>query len=74
MDLNEFPHAKIIHRLGYERDDYCVDDSGNPVVFTKISLLDPVTYMGNISSEMLEAYMKYLFAKNVRKHVLLIFD
>jgi hypothetical protein len=65
MDPTQFPNAKIIQRFGYEKENFCIDESGNPVTFTKISLLDPLTYMGNISSEMLGEYMKYTFAKNV---------
>lgn len=33
--------------------------------FTRVSLLDPVSYMGNITPEMLTEYVSYVFAKKI---------
>eukprot|EP00475_Leptophrys_vorax_P016287 TRINITY_DN22755_c0_g1_i1.p1 TRINITY_DN22755_c0_g1~~TRINITY_DN22755_c0_g1_i1.p1 ORF type:complete len:384 (-),score=99.18 TRINITY_DN22755_c0_g1_i1:81-1232(-) len=65
MTTKDFPHADTIRRFSYEREDYCFDLSGNPVSFTRVALLDPVSYMGNITTEMLEEYTLHLFAVKI---------
>lgn len=63
MSESEYPHANVIARFRYEREDFCMSKSGCPVSFMKISRLNPVSFMGNISQDMLSEYYLCLFAK-----------